>query len=75
MTRTLQKHGNSFALVFDKPLLDSLSMTPDVPLQVIVSGGSVIITPVHTGIPQEELKATIKRLRPRYKTMLENLAK
>ena len=75
MIRVLQKHGNSYALVFDKPMMDSLNITPGDPLQVIVSGGSVVVTPVHVGIPADELSATIKRLRPRYKTMLENLAK
>jgi antitoxin component of MazEF toxin-antitoxin module len=49
MARVLQKYGNSFALVFDKPLMDALNMTPDIPLQINVSGGPVIITPVHVG--------------------------
>jgi antitoxin component of MazEF toxin-antitoxin module len=75
MTRKLQRHGNSMALVFDKALLEALNMTPDTPLNITFHAGSITITPVNVGIPDEELEETITRLRPRYKTMLENLAK
>lgn len=75
MTRLLQKHGNSVALVFDKTILEALGMTPETPLELTLSGSSLIITPAHIGIPNDELKETMQRLRPRYKTMLENLAK
>ena len=38
-------------------------------------GGSPVVTPEQIGIPDAELKAAMKELRPRYKKMLENLAK
>ena len=75
MTRTLQRHGNSVALVFDKTMLDALHMTADTPVHITFHGSSITITPANVGIPEEELEATITRLRPQYKTMLENLAK
>ena len=75
MTRLLQKHGNSVALVFDKTILEALGMTPETPIEVTLSGSSLIVTPAEIGIPDEELDAAIEELRPRYKTMLENLAK
>ena len=75
MTRMLQKHGNSVALVFDKTMLEALGMTAETPVNIALSGSSLIVTPAHIGIPDEELKEAMRRLRPRYKTMLENLAK
>ena len=75
MTRKLQRHGNSVALVFDKTMLDALHMTPETPVHITIHGSSITITPANVGIPEEELDAAITRLRPRYKTMLENLAK
>ena len=75
MVRLLQKHGNSMALVFDKTLMEAMNMTPDTPLQLTVHGNSITITPVNVGVTQDELDAQIARLRPRYKKMLENLAK
>jgi antitoxin component of MazEF toxin-antitoxin module len=75
MTRKLQRHGNSVALVFDKTMLDALHMTPETPVHITIHGSSITITPANVGIPEEELDATMARLRPRYKKMLENLAK
>ena len=75
MVRLLQKHGNSVALVIDKTMLEAMNMSPDTPVQVTIHGNSMTIAPVNVGMPQEELDAAIARLRPRYKTMLENLAK
>ena len=74
MVKTLQKHGNSQALVIDKALIDAMGITAETPLQVIVSGGSLIITPVHTGVGPEQVAASIKKLRPRYGAMLRKLA-
>jgi antitoxin MazE len=75
MTRKLQRHGNSVALVFDKTMLDALHMTPETPVHITIHGSSITITPANVGVSEEELNAVITRLRPRYKTMLENLAK
>lgn len=74
MTKMLQKHGNSMALVFDKTMLETLHMTPETPVHVTFNGSSMTITPVTVGIPEEELDAAIQRLRPRYRKMLKNLA-
>ena len=75
MTRLLQRHGNSFALVFDKTMLEALNLTPESPLNITISGGSIVITAANVGIPDEEMSTAISKLRPRYKTMLENLSK
>lgn len=75
MTRKLQRHGNSVALVFDKTMLDALHMTPETPVHITIHGSSITITPANVGIPEEELDEAVARLRPRYKRMLENLSK
>lgn len=75
MTRKLQRHGNSVALVFDKTMLEALHITPETPLHITIHGSSMTVTPANVGIPEEELDAALSRLRPRYKRMLENLAK
>ncbi len=74
MTRTLQRHGNSVALVFDKTMLDALNMTADTPLHITLHGNSMVITPANVGIAEEEMEDAIARLRPRYQRMLEKLA-
>ncbi|HSI36721.1 MAG: AbrB/MazE/SpoVT family DNA-binding domain-containing protein [Phycisphaerae bacterium] len=74
MIKTLQKHGNSQALVIDKALLDAMGITPETPLQVTVSGGALVITPANVGVGRERVANSIAKLRPRYGKMLKKLA-
>lgn len=74
MIKTLQRHGNSQALVLDKPILEMLGARDDTPLQISVSGGSLIVTPVDTGVGRDEIDRVFERLQPRYGDMLRRLA-
>ena len=74
MIKKLQKHGNSQALVIEKAIMDALGIQGDTPLQVTVSGNSLIVTPVNVGVGREAVAESIKNLRPRYGQMLRNLA-
>ena len=75
MTKLLQRHGNSVALVFDKAMMDALNIDASTPLSITISGGVMTVAPVNVGVSSETLQETINELRPRYKEMLENLAK
>jgi antitoxin component of MazEF toxin-antitoxin module len=75
MIKTLQPHGNSKALVIEKPLLEALGIGPKTQLQITVSGNSLVVTPLEIGVSSEELDASLRKLRPRYKRMLQRLAK
>ena len=74
MIKTLQRHGNSQALVLDKPILEMLGAGEDTPLQLSVSGGSLIVTPVDTGLGRDEVDRVFEDLQPRYGDMLRRLA-
>ena len=39
MIKNLVKHGNSYALVIDKPILELLGITPDTPLEISTTDG------------------------------------
>lgn len=46
MVKNLVKHGNSYALVIDRPVMDLLGITPDTPLEVTTTDGrSLTIAP------------------------------
>jgi len=45
MIKTLTKHGNSYALVIEKPILDLLNIRPDTPLTVTTDGKTLNISP------------------------------
>ncbi len=74
MIKTLTKLGNSHALVIEKPLMEALGIKPDTPLQVTVSGNSLIVTPASVGVGREAVAESIRKLRPRYRKMLKKLA-
>src|SRR5689334_8805743 len=40
MVKKLTKHGNSYALVIDKPIMDILNITDDTPLNITTDGCS-----------------------------------
>lgn len=77
MTKKLQKRGNSHALVFDKSLMDQLGIGPDTPLQLTVSGGKLVVSPIFSGAGKEKVSAALALIRrqPGYEEMLANLAK
>jgi len=74
MIKTLQKHGNSQALVIDKSILEALGIDSDTQLAITVSAQSLIVTPVNVGVGREAVAESIAKLRPRYGQMLKNLA-
>jgi hypothetical protein len=45
MIKTLTKHGNSYALVIDKAILDLLKIRPDTPPTISTNGKSLIVSP------------------------------
>ena len=42
MIKTLTKHGNSYALVIDRAILDLLHIEPDSPLEISTDGKTLI---------------------------------
>jgi antitoxin component of MazEF toxin-antitoxin module len=52
MIKTMTAHGNSLALVVDKPILDLLGIQKDTPLEISTNGRALIITPA--GQPSNE---------------------
>ena len=74
MIKTLKRHGNSMALVIEKPMMEALGITEETPLQVTVNGNALVVTPANVGVGPERMKAITKELRKRYGPMLKRLA-
>lgn len=73
MTKKLTRHGNSLALVIDKPILDLLKIDADTALSVTTDGQSLVVSPVR---PREDAKfrAAMGKAHKRYGRMLKRLA-
>ena len=74
MIKRLQKHGNSAALIIEKPVMQALGITEETPLQVTVNGNALVVTPANVGVGSERMKGIIKNIRRRYGPMLKRLA-
>ncbi|MEO5630698.1 MAG: AbrB/MazE/SpoVT family DNA-binding domain-containing protein [Nitrospiraceae bacterium] len=74
MIKMLKKHGNSMALVIEKPMMEALGITEETPLQLTVNGNALVVTPANVGVGPERMKAVIKEIRKRYGPMLKRLA-
>ena len=73
MVKKLVRHGNSLALVLDKPILELLKIDEDTPLEIETSDGkSLNIRPAMGG---KNLKASLDRANKKFGKTLKNLAK
>ncbi len=72
MTKKLVRHGNSAALILDKPILDLLNVTMDTPLEITTDGRNIVISPVST-IAESEFTASLDRINRRFSQTLQKL--
>jgi antitoxin MazE len=75
MTKTLIKHGNSLALVIDKPILEMLDISADTPLELTSNGDTLMISPVRDEDRQATLQASLNKINTRFGDDLQRLAK
>ncbi|GAB4547746.1 MAG: AbrB family transcriptional regulator [Phycisphaerales bacterium] len=74
LTKTLIKHGNSLALVIDKPILEMLRIQADTPLEISTNGDALLVSPVRDEARQAELRQTLKKLNAKFSDDLRRLA-
>ena len=75
MVKNLTKHGNSLALVIEKPILELLKIDQDTPLNISTDGTSLVISPVTEGSREGRLNDALSKVNKRYSKALTNLAK
>ena len=75
MIKKLTKHGNSAALVIDKPILSLLGATADTSFNMITDGDSLILTPKRDEEREKRLDEAFEENVKRYKKTFETLAK
>lgn len=74
MVKTLIKHGNSYALVIDKPILELLRATPDTPLELTTNGDTLMVSPVRDAKRERQLRQSLEKMNRRYGDDLKRLA-
>ncbi len=74
MNKTLIKHGNSLALVIDKPILEMLRISADTPLELTTDGDSILIMPIRDKKRQKKLRASLDKINRKFGDDLRRLA-
>ncbi len=75
MVKKMIQHGNSSALVIDKPILELLNITPETPLEITTDGRSLIISPVRNNGGMEKLNKSLDKINRKHRRTLEKLAR
>ena len=82
MIKKLSKHGNSFAILIDKPILDLLNLNEETLLRISTDGNTITIEPVREAAPtpgiissDDQTQAAYEKLVKQYAVALKKLAK
>jgi antitoxin component of MazEF toxin-antitoxin module len=73
MNKTLIKHGNSLALVIDKPILEMLQITAETVLELSTNGDAILIRPIRDKRRQRKLEAALESINQKFGDDLERL--
>ncbi len=74
MTKTLTRHGNSLALVIEKPILDLLGADADTPFDISTDGRALILTPVTDALRLNAFRTALEKTNTKYSKALKKLA-
>jgi antitoxin component of MazEF toxin-antitoxin module len=74
MIKTLTKHGNSLALVIEKPILELLGADAQTPFDVTTDGQVLILSPIKESDRNEAFFAALDKVNARYPKALKKLA-
>jgi len=74
MVKKLTKHGNSLALVIDRPILDLLKIDPETPLDVSTDGKRLIVSAAEPSARRKKFEAAQEWAHKRYGRAFKKLA-
>jgi antitoxin MazE len=74
MIKKLAKHGNSYALVIDRSIMDLLQINEKSALYVTTDGRNLIISPAADKKKQDKFDVALKEVNTRYGKALKRLS-
>jgi antitoxin MazE len=78
MSKKLTKHGNSLALVIDKPILEMLKINEKTMLELSIKDGALIIRPFTNSSKnkkEQEIDEIAERIIDKYQDVFKKLSK
>lgn len=74
MEKSLTKHGNSLALLIEKPILDLLGANADTLFDISTDGHALILTPIRNPERKDSFNAALNKTNQKYAKALRKLA-
>ena len=74
MTKKLTRHGNSLALVIDKPILDLLKIDADTRLEITTNGDELVVKPQRDSKREKKFRESLEKTNEQFGRMLKKLA-
>ncbi len=74
MVKKLTAHGNSSALIIEKPILQLLNITMNTPLEIATDGKNLIISPVRNAHREKRVKAAMAKVLKQHEKTFRALA-
>jgi len=74
MTKTLTRHGNSLALIIDKPILEQMGVGETTPLTLAFDGRCLIVAPASTTARRRMVRSAIDEIHHEFGNAMKKLA-
>ena len=73
MVKKLIQHGNSVALVIDKPILEMLNITNETPFELSTDGKNIILSPQNEYTQENNILTSLEKINKQYSNVLRKL--
>ena len=74
MIKNLVKHGNSWALVIDRPILELLNMDPETPVEISTDGQQLTVRSAPDDAHKEKVRGASEKVNARHRAAFKKLA-
>jgi antitoxin MazE len=74
MVKKLSKHGNSLALVIERPVLELLGIDENTSLEISTDGESLVVAPLRDAKRRKRFEQALSASNERYGRALKRLA-
>jgi antitoxin component of MazEF toxin-antitoxin module len=75
MVKQLIQHGNSAALVIDKPILEMLNISPETAFELSTDGVNLILSPQNVVSQENDVLDALEKVNKKYARVLAKLGK
>jgi antitoxin component of MazEF toxin-antitoxin module len=73
MIKKLIRHGNSAALVIDKPIMEMLHITNDTAFELSTDGKNIILSPQVEKTQEKNILDSLEKINKKYGSVLKKL--